>query len=281
MPYSIEAQIGDGSSLVEVRNYYWPEPLDEIVEDDHPVFGLSLSPVPLASRARFGDAINRRNFDPIGSVLYRPPRLPMHCRNAGGSQRLVMCALPVGASSSAISVLVDRLSGSQPMLDVRKAEITATLRRLAAEACAPGFACGAVVEALSTTLLVDFLRIARPENASKMRLVGGLAPWQRRRIDEALHDIDGPAPSVSELATLIGVSSRHLLRAFRVSVGRTVAKHIQQVRAGRACKILLSTKLPIKAVAARCGFASAGAFTTAFRREIGLTPRDYRMRMTR
>lgn len=277
MSFSIEARIVHQSAVIEVRNYVWNDLLDDVVVDDQPVFGLSLSAVPPESRAFFGDE-GKCGFDAIGKMLFRPAALPMRCRNAGGRQRLVMCTVPAVGDGSTCGDLFGLLSDARPIADLRHDGLALTLRRLAQEACEPGFASSAMVEALVTGLVVDFIRMEKRVSAARKPYAGGLAPWQLRRIDEALHHIDGPAPGVSDLARIIGVSPRHLLRAFRASTGMTVVNHIARVRTNRACELLLSTNLPVKQIATSCGYASTTAFATAFRREIGLPPKEYRKR---
>lgn len=278
MSFSTEARVIHQNAVIEVRNYVWNDPLDDVVVDEHPVFGLSLSPVPRESQAFFGDLDDNCVFNAIGKMLFRPAAMPMRFTNAGGKQRLVMCTVPAHGDGSTCGDLFELLSDARPIADLRHDGLAFTLRRLAQEACEPGFASSAMVEALVTGLLVDFIRMEKRVSAERKPNTGGLAPWQLRRIDEALHHIDGSAPGVSDLATIIGVSPRHLLRAFRASTGITVVKHIARVRANRACELLLSTRLPVKQIASRCGYASTTAFATAFRREIGLPPKEYRAR---
>ena len=105
---------------------------------------------------------------------------------------------------------------------------------------------------------------------------GGLAPWQLRRLREALSELDGPAPGLVELAHIAGVSPRHLTRAFKQATGRTMGDYVQEVRLDRARDLLAGTDLPLKEIASKLGFASLASFSTAFRRAAGETPTGYR-----
>jgi len=278
MSYTTEASFSSAIGLAEIRNYRWDSPLDETICDNEAVLGMSLSAVPKGSMARFRSASAYRHFSPVGKMLFRPAGVPMQCINAGGRQRLLMCSLATQQQSELVPPIVSSLEIMPPALDVRHAGMAAALRRLAYEVASPGFARAAMIEALMIALLVDFVRLNEPDRTARSHGNGGLAPWQFRRIDEALNDFEGTAPTVSDLATLAGVSARHLLRGFRSSRGTSVLAHITRVRLDRACTMLATTQLPVKLVAARCGFTSGGGFSAAFRREMGIGPKDFRTR---
>jgi len=275
MSFTTEARFSSPAGMVEIRNYHWPTPLDDVLGADAAVFGLSLSRVPDGSVARFHGEGGGPDFRPVGRMLFRPAGSEMRCRNAGGRQRLLMCSVPQGQTNEGMLPCIAHLP---PALDIREPALARTMHRIAQEALTPGFAAPALVEALITTLLIDFIRSASALPSRQARACGGLAPWQIRRIEEAVREIDGPSPSVSSLAQLVGISPRHLLRAFRTSMGSSVLSHITQARLDRACTLLSARSMPIKQVAGLCGFASTSAFSAAFRRKMGITPRDFRRR---
>ena len=275
MSFTTETRFSSPSGVVEIRNYHWPAPLDDVLGAEAAVFGLSLSRVPDGSVARFHGEAGGPDFRPVGPMLFRPAGSEMRCRNAGGRQRLLMCSMPDDRTGEGMRLPVAHLP---PALDLREPSLARTMHRLAHEIVTPGFAAPALVEALIATLLVDFTRSQRTQPPRQARARGGLAPWQIRRIEEAVRETDGPPPSVSALARLVDISPRHLLRAFRTSMGSSVLSHIAQIRLDRACALLSARATPIKQVAGLCGFASTSAFSAAFRRKTGMTPRDFRRR---
>lgn len=275
MSFTTETRFSSPSGVVEIRNYHWPAPLDDVLGAEAAVFGLSLSRVPDGSVARFHGEGGGPDFRPVGRMLFRPAGSEMRCRNAGGRQRLLMCSMPDDGTGEGMRLPVAHLP---PALDLREPSLARTMLRLAHEIVTPGFAAPALVEALIATLLVDFTRSQRTQPPRQARARGGLAPWQIRRIEEAVRETDGPPPSVSALARLVGISPRHLLRAFRTSMGSSVLSHIAQIRLDRACALLSSRSMPIKQVAGLCGFSSTSAFSAAFRCKTGMTPRDFQRR---
>jgi transcriptional regulator GlxA family with amidase domain len=64
----------------------------------------------------------------------------------------------------------------------------------------------------------------------------------------------------------------------RRNLGRTVQEEIKRIRVAEAKRLLSSTSLPIADIGPRCGFEWGTTLNAVFRRETGMTPRDYRKR---
>jgi AraC family transcriptional regulator, carnitine catabolism transcriptional activator len=84
-----------------------------------------------------------------------------------------------------------------------------------------------------------------------------------------------PIP-VARLARELEVSERHLLRLFQKHIGESPAAWQMRQRLNRARALLIQTDLSITVISGACGFASAGHFSTAFRREFGNSPSQSR-----
>jgi AraC family transcriptional regulator len=104
---------------------------------------------------------------------------------------------------------------------------------------------------------------------------GRLSTAQMRLIDELL-DRPGTLPGVAELAGLCGISTRHFFRMFRATNGVTLSDHAAAKRIDRARALLATPRPAIKEIAWHCGFETAAAFSAAFRRAVGVTPKEYR-----
>ena len=81
---------------------------------------------------------------------------------------------------------------------------------------------------------------------------------------------------VSEVLELVDVSRSTLDNRFRAALGRTIHAEMQRVKIERAKRLLTTTAVPVKHVAARCGFDYLQYFTTVFRHHTGRTPAEYR-----
>jgi DNA-binding response OmpR family regulator len=122
----------------------------------------------------------------------------------------------------------------------------------------------------------------------------------RTRLDEHLPDLpDGPdaalvraaaavlvrdlrkAPTVEELAKLVGTHEKRLSRAFRDNLGQTAGEYIRDTRLKTAQRFLLNTSMTISDIAEEIGFSTAGNFATAFRERFDMTPSDWRRQQGR
>lgn len=96
--------------------------------------------------------------------------------------------------------------------------------------------------------------------------------WLLSHIDEPL--------SLTVVAAQFDISVRTLTRRFRSETGRTVGDWFADARVDRARELLETTDLLIDDVAARSGFATAGALRKHFRDRLGLAPQQYRSRFS-
>ena len=87
-------------------------------------------------------------------------------------------------------------------------------------------------------------------------------------------------PALPEVAHLLGTHEKRLGQVFRSQVGMTVSAFVAEERISMARRFLSDTEMNIQNIATQVGFGSAGNFTTAFRKRMGMTPTVYRQAMT-
>jgi len=128
--------------------------------------------------------------------------------------------------------------------------------------------------------LVVFLK--RPGGQSQFSVTLSLQQ-QGNRFDE-LHawiaenlTCDLGIPTLAEQA---GMSERSFIRHYRADTGQTPARAIDLIRVETARRLLSDTGLPIKRIAANCGFGSEETLRRSFLRAIGVTPQAYRERFS-
>lgn len=112
---------------------------------------------------------------------------------------------------------------------------------------------------------------------------GGAAAERRiARIKEYIraHHAD-PDLLVETIAADAGLSESYLCTVFKQACGVTVKDHLTQVRIERAKELLREGRDKLQSVALRVGFRDANYFSTVFKREVGITPREYRERSQR
>jgi AraC family transcriptional regulator len=101
--------------------------------------------------------------------------------------------------------------------------------------------------------------------------------WLRRTrelLEECLR-----APTLTELAREADVHPAHLARAFRAHYGCSVGSFVRRIRLEAAARDLGAPGVTIAGVAAAHGFSDQSHFTRQFRRHMGVTPREYQMRL--
>jgi AraC-like DNA-binding protein len=84
--------------------------------------------------------------------------------------------------------------------------------------------------------------------------------------------------TVEELASRADLSPRHLHRKFREVFGLSVREFLVKTRIQAASDALLHSETSIAQVAIDFGFCDQSAFTQVFRKHMGLTPRQFRLR---
>lgn len=84
------------------------------------------------------------------------------------------------------------------------------------------------------------------------------------------------AISVEEAARQAGVSRSYLYRAFQAEFGCSPAEYLTRYRIQRARQLLHHSPLPIGAVAVSVGFEDPFYFSRVFKREVGVSPTEYR-----
>lgn len=81
--------------------------------------------------------------------------------------------------------------------------------------------------------------------------------------------------AVGDLAEAVDLSRRHLTRRMKEAMGTTPAAYIRRRRLDRAERLLAAGAETIAQVAEAVGFASASAFSKAFREHAGCPPSTY------
>lgn len=140
--------------------------------------------------------------------------------------------------------------------------------------------CGSrlLADRLFEVVLVQLLRwlVDRPERVGiASGLFAGLADPRLARALVALHESPAQAWTVGRMAERAGLSRAAFAARFRAVTGTTPASYLGDWRLSLAAARIRSG-MPIKQVAAECGFAGSASFSRAFRRRLGDSPRGWR-----
>jgi transcriptional regulator GlxA family with amidase domain len=84
-----------------------------------------------------------------------------------------------------------------------------------------------------------------------------------------------PAP-VAAMARLSGLSERSLVRRFQKATGMTPIHYVQTIRIEEGKQMLEATQEPVESIAHDLGYEDASFFVRLFKRDVKLTPSQYR-----
>lgn len=262
-------------ATVEVHHYRFTGPQGGVFRSGRGFLDLALSRRPGTPEGRY-TALPGNGPLPMGDIICIPAGQDLETRWGEGEQMSICCGFDslFGGDDD----LIANGHALEASLDVRSPHIRDALARLAREIASPDFGSALLAEALLTQVGVELYRYFMRSGAAG----GGggegpsrLSAAQMRRIDDAIEQ-PGRLPGVADLARLCDVSTRHFFRLFRVSTGQTLAAYAAERRIARAKALLVQAGPPIKEIAWRCGFETPAAFSAAFRKAAGMTPKAFR-----
>jgi transcriptional regulator GlxA family with amidase domain len=102
---------------------------------------------------------------------------------------------------------------------------------------------------------------------------GALHDWISGHLGENL--------SLGTLARWAAMSERSFSRHYAAATGLTPGRAVEQLRVEAARRLLADSRLPVKRIAARCGFGSEETMRRSFQRLLAATPQEYRARFGR
>lgn len=155
------------------------------------------------------------------------------------------------------------------------------LKRLAAEQLGDAIGTSTMAEHLAHIMLVQTLRAYL---ASDTRALSGwMAALADAKIGAALGLMHG-APTqrwtLAELASSVGMSRSAFALRFKNLVGTSPLDYLLRWRMRLAGQSLANSKASVSSIGLSFGYESESAFSNAFKRVMGLPPREYRSGLT-
>jgi len=167
-----------------------------------------------------------------------------------------------------------------PIVHIRtesdKAALRWTMERMRQELREPQPGGFLVAQHLAHLMLVQALRLHLAEG-----LKGGvgwlfaLADKQMAAAINAMHEDTAHPWTLQELAERAGMSRSTFALKFKETVGTPPMEHLTRWRMLRAGDRLVNSSDPISVIARSLGYESESAFSTAFKRVMGCSPRRY------
>ncbi len=86
---------------------------------------------------------------------------------------------------------------------------------------------------------------------------------------------------LEEIASVAHYSKAAFCKFFKQRTRKTFTEFLNEVRVSQACKLLQKTELNISEICYECGFNNVSNFNRQFKRNTGLTPREYAVKYER
>lgn len=164
------------------------------------------------------------------------------------------------------------------VLRTEDAVVTQALETIAAEARAQALGGALYVESMARALVVHLLRRYASVRASDPVAPGMLTPRQQRIVSDYIETHLAEPLDLKGMGAVLGLAPCLFARQFRKSFGRPPYAWVMARRIERARQLLARSQMPIKAVAAECGFSDQAHLTRVFAASCGETPAAFRRR---
>lgn len=134
----------------------------------------------------------------------------------------------------------------------------------------------ALLQHMATAVCAHLLHDYRDETLRNGVSESSLSVCQEKAAKEFMLENLADELSVAAIASTTGLSANHFSQEFKKATGFTPHQWLTRMRIDRAKEMLSQHFLPVKAIAAHCGFADQSYFTKVFSRETGMTPAAWR-----
>ncbi len=213
-----------------------------------------------------------------GSISFLSHGQRSHWRWSEDIEVLHLYLAPATVAQAA-SDLHEREIKTVDLRDVLRADdpvLAGLVAGFAQEAGQGGPGGGLYVESLRQAACLHLLRHYAEVRFREPPSRGGLSAPQCRRLIAYVEDNLGRALTLAELAGVVGLSVFHFTRKFRCAFGCPPHLYVMQRRLDGAKRLLARPDVPLKVVAAECGFSDQSHMTRTFRSMLDTTPASYR-----
>jgi AraC family transcriptional regulator len=168
--------------------------------------------------------------------------------------------------------LIPRLGFSDPFMEQLVLSVLVELKR--GRNCNPLY-----VDTLAYSLAVQLLQSHDANYDGPVRMNPPSQDLSQIGLDRVIEYVDVSLDQNLSIELMAGVAELNPIcfaRAFRRRMGIAPHQYVLEKRVDRAKELLSSTEMPIIGVALGTGFSSQSHFASAFKRVVGVTPKQYR-----
>lgn len=176
-------------------------------------------------------------------------------------------------------IMFDMVRGGTAHLEPRTALHDSLVSQIAstiANEIDHGFLDHLLADALNTALAVQITRRFVDPSATTLAPSNGLSRDRLHRVRDYIEAHLDDRLTLTDLAGVACLSPYHFSRSFKLGVGVGPQRYVMQRRLERAKTLMRRTNQPLAWVARESGFADQSHLISIFRREMGVTPGQYR-----
>jgi len=277
-----EASLARQGFDIRVEHAQWSNTGTALIETGDSCLLRLMLPTSAQTKPNFGSfpSHGAHRFHPLGNLLFIPRGTEFHLRHAASEQKALVCLFDPSSLGVLGSYRWNWQDGvSEAMLNLQSGYLHASLQRLAEEVAHPGFASELQTECLLTSIALDLRREfidADDDAVHSSHSAEKLSPRQLNILRELLDSASDEGRSLGHLAQACQLPLRTLSSRCKNTTGMTLRQYAAQSRLQKAVALLADSRLLIKQVAYQAGFNNAAAFSAAFRKELGVTPEEFR-----
>lgn len=165
---------------------------------------------------------------------------------------------------------------SQKMLVGDGTELYPTLQQLRQEIEQERAFSNEALKALVCLFILQLARKAQKNERAEPLEKSGLDEMRSFLIDEFFNDHFNLPAGEMVLAEQLGVSSRQLDRILKRLYGKSFREKLLEIRTEVAVDFLINTDRSVQEISELLGYNTAANFSTFFKKNVGMTPSDFR-----
>ena len=213
---------------------------------------------------------------PEPSSRYFPPPSPGAVVKINGGGDFFLIGSRFGVSGGHADILMSLLP---PIVHIHNASEQAALRwsveRMMQELRAPQAGSSLVAQHLAHMMLIQALRLHVDKNGAGTGWLFGIADRQLGPAIGAIHADPAHRWTLQALAERACMSRSAFAQRFRETIGASPMEYVTRWRMLLAGDKLENSSDPVSAISFSLGYESESAFSTAFKRVMGTSPRQY------
>jgi AraC family transcriptional regulator len=238
-------------------------------------YGLAYSSGVCASGTRVLDGKLERERRNSGDLAIIPAGISHRCSWDAQAQFMILAIEPALLQQVGQDwVNPDQIELIPQFMNRQDSFIQGIFSALSAEAEMGGIGSYLLIDSLKTALAIHLLRHYCATQPKLSTYADGLSQSRLQKVIEYIHEYLDQNLKLVDLSEIAQISPYHFLRLFKKSMGVTPHRYILQCRIDLAKSLLQHSELNIAEIAVRTGFCDQSHLTRAFKRLVGVTPKQ-------